>query len=92
MKLRSLFFIAAGIGIGYALASKMREDDPDVLHGPQRSSSSAAAPALRLVSSGAQKLADQAGVRSLDALRRARGAIRARLPEYDEYSDEAGWN
>jgi hypothetical protein len=92
MKLRSLFYIAAGIGIGYTIATKMREDDPEVVHGPQRSSSSAAAPALRLVSNGAQKLADQASVRSIDAIRRARGAIRARLPEYDEYGNDASWN
>jgi hypothetical protein len=91
MKLRSLFYIAAGIGIGYTIASKMREDDPDVVRGPQRAASPAA-PALRLVSNGAQKLADQASVRSIDAIRRARGAIRARLPEYDEYGNDASWN
>ena len=84
MKLRSLFVLAAGIGVGYALATRMRQDDPDVVHGPQRQQGSSGGPALRLVSGGAQRLADQAGVLSLDAIRRARGAIRSRLSEYDE--------
>jgi hypothetical protein len=92
MKLRSLLFVAAGIGIGYKVATRMREDDPDVVHGPQGQRSSSGGPALRLVSGGAQRLADQAGVRSLDAIRRARGAIRSRLSDYDEYGNDASWN
>ena len=91
MKLRSLFLLATGIGIGYSIATRMHRDDPDVVHGPRRQQS-AASPALRLVSGGAQRIADQASVRSLDAIRRARGAIRARLPEYDEYGNDASWN
>ncbi len=91
MKLRSLLFVAVGIGIGYSIASKMREDDPDVVRGPQRQQSTSG-PTLRLVSGGAQRIADQAGVLSLDAIRRARGAIRSRLSEYDEYGNDASWN
>lgn len=92
MKLRSLLFVAIGIGIGYSVAHKMRQDDPDVVHGPQREQASGARPSLRLVSGGAQRLADQAGVMSLGAIRRARGAIRSRLTEYDEYGNDASWN
>jgi hypothetical protein len=92
MKLRSLLLVAAGIGIGYSIASKMRKDDPDVVHGPQREQASGGGPTLRLVSGGAQRLADQAGVLSLDAIRRARGAIRSRMTEYDEYGNDASWN
>ena len=36
MKLRSLVLVAAGIGIGYSISQKMREDDPEVVRGPQR--------------------------------------------------------
>jgi hypothetical protein len=46
---------------------------------------------LRLVSDRAQRFADQAGVRSLDAIRRARGAIRTRLGEASTY-DDAAWS
>ncbi|HEY6568515.1 MAG TPA: hypothetical protein VI341_13445 [Actinomycetota bacterium] len=93
MKLRSLFVLAAGIGVGYALATKRHQDDPDIVHGPQRQQASSGGPTLRLVSDGAQRLADQAGVLSLDAIRRARGAIRSRLGEYDDgYADDASWN
>jgi hypothetical protein len=92
MKLRSLLILAAGVGIGYSIATKMREDDPDVVRGPQRQQAQTGGPARRLVSDGAQRLADQAGVISLDAIRRARGAIRSRLTDVDEYSDDASWN
>jgi len=89
VKLRSLVVLAAGIGIGYRLAKKMNEDDPDVVHGPQRSGAQQN-PALLLVSGQAQKLADQATVKSLDAIRRARGVIRERLGERE--TDDAAWN
>jgi hypothetical protein len=92
MKLRSLFILAAGIGLGYSLATRMRQDDPDVVHGPQRRPDAQGGAALRLVSDGAQRLADQAGVLSLDAIRRARVAIRARLGEDGTYTDDANWN
>ena len=88
MKLRNVLLLGAGIGIGYALSRKLHEDDPEVVHGPQRTRSSAT-PGLALVSGPAQRLADQASVKSLDAIRRAREAIRARLGE-DE--DDAAWN
>ncbi len=89
MKLRSLFLVAAGIGIGYSVSQKMRQDDPEVVRGPQQSSPSA--PALRLVTGQAQRLADQASVRSVDVIRRARGAIRGRLGETETF-DDAAWN
>jgi hypothetical protein len=43
------------------------------------------------VSDQAQRIADQASVRSVDVIRRARGAIRTRLGEPSTY-DEAAWN
>ena len=79
MKLRSLLLVAAGIGIGYSISQKMRQDDPEVVRGPQRAATGS--PALRLVQRQAQRIADQASVRSLEAIRRARGAIRTRLGE-----------
>jgi hypothetical protein len=91
MKLRSLLFVAAGIAIGYKVATTMHQDDPNIVRGPQREQQSGG-PALRLVSGGAQRIADQAGVLSLDAIRRARVAIRSRLSEYDEYGNDASWN
>ena len=90
MKLRNLVLLGAGIGIGYALSQKIHADDPDVVHGPQRAQSSSV-PGLAAVSTQAQKLADQASVRSLDAIRKAREVIRARLADYDQ-EDDAAWN
>lgn len=89
MRLRSLTLVAAGIAIGYSVAQKMRQDDPEVVRGPQPKSSGS--PALRLVSGQAQRLADQASVRSLAAIRRARGAIRTRLGDTETF-DDAAWN
>ena len=89
MRLRSLTLVAAGIAIGYSVSKRMRQDDPEVVRGPQPSSSGS--PALRLVSGQAQRLADQASVRSLGAIRRARGAIRNRLGETETF-DDAAWN
>jgi hypothetical protein len=85
MKLRSLVLLATGIGIGLAVARKLREDDPVILVGPAEDRAQAG-PVIRLVSSQASRVADRATVASLDAIRRARGAIRARLGE-----DEARW-
>lgn len=90
MRIRSLLLLAAGVGIGYTIAGRLREDDPEVVHGPQRRSATSS-PALKAVTGGAQRLADQASIRSLDAIRRARGAIRARLGEDDTF-DDASWN
>ena len=89
MRLRSLTLVAAGIAIGYSVSQRMRQDDPEVVRGLQPKSSGS--PALRLVSGQAQRLADQASVRSLGAIRRARGAIRNRLGETETF-DDAAWN
>ena len=89
MKLRSLLLVGVGIGIGYTISQKMREDDPEVVRGPQHTTSGS--PGLRLVGDRAQRIADQAGVRSLDAIRRARGVIRTRLGEPSTY-DDAAWS
>jgi len=87
MKLRSLFLLVAGVMIGLKVAAKLREDDPEVLHGPQRSRNEQR-PALRLVSTQVQRLTDAATGRSLEAIRRLRGGIRERLGE----DDIAAWN
>jgi hypothetical protein len=87
MKLRTLFLFGAGMVAGLMLARKMSRDDPDVVHGPTRSS--VANPAMRVVGSQAQRFAGRATVLSLDAIRKARGAIRDRLGE-DVY-DDAAW-
>jgi hypothetical protein len=87
MKLRTLFLFGAGVVAGFMLAHKLSEDDPDVVHGPTRGS--VANPAVRVVGTQAQRLADRATVLSLDAIRKARGRIRERLGE-DVY-DDAAW-
>jgi hypothetical protein len=88
MRLRSLVLFGAGIATGLAIARKMTEDDPNVQHGPTAASSSS--PAVRAVAGQAQRLADRAGAVSLNAVRRARGAIQQRLAE-GPY-DDATWN
>jgi hypothetical protein len=87
MMLRSLLLLAGGVALGMKLAAKLREDDPNVLHGPQRSRTDQR-PALRLVSNQVQRLTDAATGKSLDAIRRVRGQIRDRLGE----DDAAAWN
>ncbi len=87
VKLRNLLLIALGIFIGVRVAKAMREDDPNVVHGPQGERSDN--PAAKIIGTQAQRLADQAAVLSLDAIRRARGAIRTRLGEDD---GDAAWN
>ena len=89
MKLRSLILFGAGIMTGLAIARKLTEDAPEVIHGPTRPEA-ASNPGLRAVSSQAQRIADRATVASLDAIRRARGAIRDRLG--DQPYDEVSWN
>jgi hypothetical protein len=89
MKLRTILLFGAGVVAGLAVARKMHEDDPEVLHGPTHAQTPAN-PALRAVSGQAQRVADVATVKSLDAIRRARGAIRDRLGE-DSY-DDAAWS
>ncbi|HTG46578.1 MAG TPA: hypothetical protein VK646_02840 [Actinomycetota bacterium] len=88
MRLRSLVLFGAGIATGLAIARKLTEDDPNVQHGPTNASS--ANPAVRALAGPAQRLADRATVVSLDAIRRARGAIQQRLAE-GPY-DDATWN
>jgi hypothetical protein len=87
MKLRSLVLLIAGVVVGMKLAAKLREDDPNVLHGPQRVRD-AQRPGLRLVSDQVQRLADAATNRSIHAIRRVRTEIRGRLGE----DDVAAWN
>jgi hypothetical protein len=89
MKLRSLLLFVAGIFVGLKIAEKLREDDPNVVHGPQRTRSDQR-PALRLVSTQVHRLSDAATMKSLDAIRRLRGQIRDRLGNGDE--DVAAWN
>jgi NAD(P)-dependent dehydrogenase (short-subunit alcohol dehydrogenase family) len=88
MKLRSLIVFGAGIATGLAIAKKLAADDDDIVHGPQRAQASN--PALRVLSSGTQKLSDRATVVSLGAIRKAREAIRDRLGE-NGYED-AAWS
>lgn len=88
MKLRTLILIVGAVVLGYWLSTKRHQDDPNVVAGPrdeQRGST-----AGRFVSGQAQKLADQATAKSLDAIRRARGAIRERIGE--SQPDDAVWN
>lgn len=87
MKLRSLFLLIAGVALGMKLAAKLREDDPNVLRGPQRKRSDQR-PALRDVSGQVQRITDVATGKSLDAIRRVRSGIRDRLGE----NDAAAWN
>lgn len=89
MRLRNLLLIAAGILLGLKIAEKLREDDPDVLHGPLRARSDQR-PGLRLVSTQVKRLTDAATGKSLDGIRRLRGQIRSRLGEGED--DVAAWN
>jgi hypothetical protein len=82
MRIRTLLLLVIGIGIGYAIANKLREDDPNVVRGSQSR-------AGRTVSVQAQKLADQATAKSLDLVKRARGSIRERI---GSNGDDAVWN
>ncbi len=88
MKIRNLLLLAIGIAIGYKLAAKMREDDPNVVAGPRRDSNGSRT--LRTVSAQAQRLGDQATTKSLDLIKRARGTLRDRMGDYE--SDDAVWN
>jgi hypothetical protein len=88
MKLRSLFLFGAGVATGLTIAKKISQDDADIAHGPQRAQP--ANPALRGLSTQTQRLTDRATVMSLDAIRKARGAIRDRLGETSY--DDAAWS
>ncbi len=89
MKFRTGLLI--GLAAGYALAkrSSLTQDDPYIVKGPQRELSSGTNPTLRAVSDRAQRLADQAALASLDAIRRTRVAIHQRLSDSE---DDAAWN
>jgi hypothetical protein len=87
MRLRTLLMLAAGIAIGRRLAKKSSEDEPDVVKGP-RDEQPTANPVLQVITGPAQKLADQAAVKGIDAIRSARRAIQSRLGE----DDDAAWN
>jgi hypothetical protein len=87
VKLRSLLILAAGVVLGMKLSKRLHEDDPNVVHGPQRARADQR-PALRLVSTQVQRLTDAATGKSLEAIRRVRGQIRDRLGE----DDAAAWN
>jgi len=88
MKLRSLVLFGAGIATGLAIARKLAADEDDIVHGPQRTQTSTNA-ARRALSTGTQRLSDRATVLSLDAIRKAREAIRDRLGE--STYDDAAW-
>ena len=90
MRLRSLLLIAGGVFIGMWASRKLKEDDPLVISGPTRASAPAN-PALRVVSMTAQAITDRASVASLDAIRKARGAIRHRLAA-QSFDDDVAWN
>ena len=81
-----------GLAVGYAVAKRttLTEDDPYVVKGPQReqATSLGTSPAVRAVGDRAQRLADQATVVSLGAIRRTRAAIQSRLGE----GDAEAWN
>jgi len=81
MKLRTLLLLVIGIGIGYAIANRMREDDPHVVKGPQQRS--------RTITVNAQKLADQASSMGVELVKRARGSIRDRMASN---GGDAVWN
>ena len=91
MKLRNLILIALGIFIGYKLATKIREDDPSVVKGPQRRQEGFASGRTgRMVSSQAQRIAEQATNKSLEIIKRARGSLRDRVGDFE--NDDAVWN
>jgi hypothetical protein len=87
MKLRTLLILAAGVAIGMKLSAKLREDDPNVVHGPQRAADDQRL-RVRLVPAQVQRLTDAATDKSLEAIRRVRGQIRDRLGE----GDATAWN
>jgi hypothetical protein len=88
MKLRSVVLFAAGVATGLAIARKLAEDDEAIVHGPQQVR--IGNPMLRAISGRTATISDRATVRSLDAIRRARLAIRDRMGE--QGYDEAAWS
>ena len=92
MKLRNLFILIAGFMIGYQLGKRAAADDPNVVKGPQRQHLNGVGSnrAMRTVSAQAQRLADQATTKSLDAIKRTRTSIKDRLSNREV--DDAVWN
>ncbi|MGH2596178.1 MAG: hypothetical protein ACRDH7_09470 [Actinomycetota bacterium] len=88
MKLRNVLLLVIGIAIGYKIAATMRQDDPNVVKGPRRESGGSRT--VRTVSAQAQRLADQATTKSLQAIKKARVSLRDRMGDYE--SDDAVWN
>jgi hypothetical protein len=86
MKLRNMLPLVAAFVVGYELGKRASRDDPNVVKGPRPQQPAG----LRTVSAQAQRLADAATTKSVDALRRARGAIRHRLSDHE--MDDATWN
>jgi hypothetical protein len=86
MKLRTFLILIVGLAIGYKLAKRATQDDPLVVKGPQRDQ---VRPKFRLITGPAQRLADQATGKSLDAIRGARRALQNRLADSQ---DDAAWN
>ncbi len=89
MKFRTGLILGLGVGFvaGRKLISQMTADDPYVVKGPQ--SEQTGGPVLRLITGRAARITDTATGKSLDAIRRTRGAIQKRLYEPD---DDAAWN
>jgi hypothetical protein len=85
--LRTLIIFGSGLAAGIAVARKIGADEPEVLHGPSQRET--ANPALRAASAGLARAGDRATIASLDAIRRAREVIRARLGE--DATDDAAW-
>ena len=92
MKFRTGLLIGLAVGYGLAKRSTLSQDDPYVVKGPQREQPQgvAASFAARAVGDRAQRLADQATVASLGAIRRTRTAIQSRLGEAP--TNDAAWN
>ena len=88
MKLRTLFLFGAGVVTGLMIAKKLASDDETIVRGPQQTHT--ANPMMRAFSDRTAAFSDRATVRSLDAIRRARVAIRDRLVE--QGYDEAAWS
>ena len=88
MKLRTLLILVVGLAIGYKLAKRATEDDPYVVKGPHRQQWSGG-PKFRVITGQAQRLADQATGKSLDAIRGARRALQSHLADSQ---DDAAWN
>jgi hypothetical protein len=89
MKLRSLVLFGAGVATGVAIMRRLTEDDPEVVHGPQRRADTN--PALRAISQQTARLSERATVLSLDAIRRARAALQERIGDSEHDEEDVAW-